>query len=437
MSLYKRKKTWWTDFSINGQRYRQSLDASDWREAQHKEKELIAQASQGKLVPSSQQFVRLGFSEAAKRHLEDRRAHLAARSIQTEKERQVPLKAYFGSVPLARITADALREYIASRREAGIANKTINNELGVLRGVLKRAKRWHLVSDEIKPLPVRQNVGRALTHDEKVRLLRAAHSNPDWLVARCAIVLALNTTMRDCELKGLRWRDIDLLERTLTVTRSKTEAGERVIPVNADAMGAIMELHRRAEAFRGTEPLHYVFPACKGGKIDPTGAQRSWRAAWRSIKKAAGVHSLRFHDLRHHAITELAESQASDQTTMSIAGHVSPKMLAHYSHVRLEAKRQALDSLASRPAKEPKDGVQEGSYVTKNVTNDKSVGDPSAQVQEKTGGRDGTRTHYPLVANQVLSQLSYTPFEAPESKLTSSREKGKRVFVYGRVEALP
>lgn len=56
---------------------------------------------------------------------------------------------------------------------------------------------------------------------------------------------------------------------------------------------------------------------------------------------------LRFHDLRHHAITELAESQASDSTVMAIAGHVSPKMLTHYSHVRLQAKanraRLALD----------------------------------------------------------------------------------------------
>jgi integrase len=55
----------------------------------------------------------------------------------------------------------------------------------------------------------------------------------------------------------------------------------------------------------------------------------------------------RFHDLRHHAVTELAESQASDQTIMAIAGHVSPRMLAHYSHVRMEAKRKALDVLAS------------------------------------------------------------------------------------------
>ena len=45
----------------------------------------------------------------------------------------------------------------------------------------------------------------------------------------------------------------------------------------------------------------------------------------------------RFHDLRHYAITELAESQASDQTITAIAGHVSPKMLVHYSHVRVAA----------------------------------------------------------------------------------------------------
>jgi hypothetical protein len=48
---------------------------------------------------------------------------------------------------------------------------------------------------------------------------------------------------------------------------------------------------------------------------------------------------------RHHAITELAESQTAEQTILSIAGHVSRKMLEHYSHIRLEAKRKALDAL--------------------------------------------------------------------------------------------
>jgi integrase len=54
---------------------------------------------------------------------------------------------------------------------------------------------------------------------------------------------------------------------------------------------------------------------------------------------------LRFHDMRHQAITELAESDASDQTILSIAGHVSREMLEHYSHIRLETKRHAVEAL--------------------------------------------------------------------------------------------
>ena len=53
----------------------------------------------------------------------------------------------------------------------------------------------------------------------------------------------------------------------------------------------------------------------------------------------------RFHDLRHTCITKLAEGQASEQTLMSIAGHLSRKMLEHYSHIRMAAKRVALDAV--------------------------------------------------------------------------------------------
>jgi integrase len=55
---------------------------------------------------------------------------------------------------------------------------------------------------------------------------------------------------------------------------------------------------------------------------------------------------MRPHDLRHHAITKLAESsEASEQTVMAIAGHVSREMLEHYSHIRQPAKRRAIESL--------------------------------------------------------------------------------------------
>jgi hypothetical protein len=47
-------------------------------------------------------------------------------------------------------------------------------------------------------------------------------------------------------------------------------------------------------------------------------------------------------------LTELAKSGASDEVIMSIAGHVSRAMLSRYSHVRMEAKRRALDEIAAR-----------------------------------------------------------------------------------------
>ena len=54
---------------------------------------------------------------------------------------------------------------------------------------------------------------------------------------------------------------------------------------------------------------------------------------------------MRFHDLRHCCITKLAESRASEQTIMAIAGHLSLAMLEHYSHIRMAAKRAALEGI--------------------------------------------------------------------------------------------
>ena len=73
--------------------------------------------------------------------------------------------------------------------------------------------------------------------------------------------------MRGCEIKELRWRDVDMIGRSLTIKRSKTEAGERVIPLNADAWEVILELYRRSQALGGTEPSHFLFPAVRDWPI--------------------------------------------------------------------------------------------------------------------------------------------------------------------------
>jgi integrase len=78
----------------------------------------------------------------------------------------------------------------------------------------------------------------------------------------------------------------------------------------------------------------------------------SLKTAWKNLKTRAGVTG-RFHDTRHTLITELAESGAGDQTIMDIAGHVSRQMLSRYSHIRMEAKRKALEALVEKPKQIP------------------------------------------------------------------------------------
>src|SRR5512134_1501163 len=75
----------------------------------------------------------------------------------------------------------------------------------------------------------------------------------------------------------------------------------------------------------------------------------------------AGVHGLRFHDLRHTVITELAEMGVADHVLESISGHLSRRMLEHYSHIRIDAKRQALDALDAARRNSAPNGGGDGS----------------------------------------------------------------------------
>jgi integrase len=184
-----------------------------------------------------------------------------------------------------------------------------------------------------------------LESQEKKRLFEVAKSNPHWTTAYAAALIATGTTARGADLRGLRWSDIDLLEGVMTIPDSKTEAGKRRVPLNSDAMHGFRLLVDRAIRLGIARPECYVFPSCKNLHIDATRPQKTWRTAWRNLTRAAGLKGLRFHDLRHQCITELLEGGAPEAAVLGIAGHVSRKMMEHYSHVRMEAKRKALEGL--------------------------------------------------------------------------------------------
>jgi integrase len=336
------------------------------------------------------------FEKAAEEWLKGREERVAPSTLRIGRMAIKHLSPPFSDKLLCDITPRNIEAYQQGRLREGAQGRTINIEVQALAQILKANKCWQHLTGEIRSLKERKGIGRALTPEEESLLLARCTTTDS--ACYTATVLALNSTMRKDEIRKLRWNQVDLFEGVLTVGKSKTEAGTgRVIPLNAAARKALADWGNRFPDHNGE---HYVFPWCEGGytrkkrqksgelapsmssQVDPTKPTKGWRTAWRTATRAvecpncgllqrptkscqnkkcktemhdvkSPLAGLRFHDLRHTAITKLAESQASDQTIMAIAGHVSRQMLEHYSHIRMAAKRAALDSI-STPLPDPK-----------------------------------------------------------------------------------
>jgi integrase len=136
-------------------------------------------------------------------------------------------------------------------------------ECKILRLILKAAKVWAPIADDFKPLKEdRRGPGRAIEESQEKRLFETAQSRPGWDAAFYAAMVAANTTMRSCEIKGLRLQDVDLVDRKVTIQKSKTDKGVRSIPLLPPSMWAFARLLERAAALGCTDAEHFLFPAC-------------------------------------------------------------------------------------------------------------------------------------------------------------------------------
>ena len=364
--LHKRRGIWHYRLKIDGRWREHSTRTGSYEEAKAVKGKAQREQQEGRLPTD---VAKWPFEKAAEEWLAGRSRMVAIRTLQIDKERLVPLRKAFAGLRLEEIVVNGgrlIRSYQLKRADQ-VSNRTINLETKVLRMILRSAKLWSRVADDYRGLPEdKHGPGRALTPEEEKRLWDVANSNPDWLVAFCAALIAANTTARGCEIRGLRIADVDLAARVMKIRRAstKTDAGCRVVPLNSTATWALARLLERGAMLGVTAPDHYLLPtfrfrrtkesASAGAGFDPTSPMRSWRSAWRKLTRAANLGGLRFHDLRHHCITRLAEGGVPEQTLMAIAGHVSREMLEHYSHIRMQAKRDAveiLDRVAAQPGR--------------------------------------------------------------------------------------
>jgi integrase len=156
--------------------------------------------------------------------------------------------------------------------------------------------------------------------------------------------------MRQGELLGLQWKDIDLEAGALTVNRSaydgeinppKTEAGNRTIRLSKLAVAALREHRVKSAKQRISE---WVSPNSKGESIHH---QNLHNRSWKPLLKRAGLpHSTRFHDLRHSCISLLLARGVPVKVVAEMAGHADVSItLSVYGHVLPDMQSSAADGM--------------------------------------------------------------------------------------------
>jgi integrase len=137
---------------------------------------------------------------------------------------------------------------------------------------------------------------------------------------RFLVQFALETAMRRGEILNMRWRDVSVEKRTLHIPVTKSGYA-RTIPLSGAALALLRKLNER-----GHDRAKRVLPI----------TENAAKMAWKRLVKRAGLVNLRFHDLRHEAISRFFEKGLNVPQVALISGHRDPRMLFRYTHPRAE-----------------------------------------------------------------------------------------------------
>jgi len=242
-------------------------------------------------------------------------------------------------IAAAKLTASDIAEF-RDHRLKSVAGPTVRKELNLIGHLLKIARsEWgasvkpDLVSSVRKPENTRGR-DRRPSSEEFLRVHQELQKSRNSLVADVA-VFAMATAMRRGEILALDWANVDLLN--LTARLPLTKNGEcRVVPLGPRAKSILvrqMEMH----------PGHSEASKRKlSGPVFNISAN-AIRLAWIRATRSAGVTNLRFHDLRHEAISAFFEMGLSVPEAALISGHKDARMLFNYVHLKPENIALKLD----------------------------------------------------------------------------------------------
>lgn len=319
---------WWVQYFAGGHRRREKVGGR--QAAINRYQQRKSEAREGRL-PTPQRSV--AFDTFVEEYLEGEKLRLRAYS-EYERHGRVWTER-FGSRSLRSIIPLDVQSWATRRREQ-VEPATVNRELSFLRRVFNVA----LANELVERNPVRlvklfrEPSGRVryLSEEEEAGL-QAQLDSVKWRI----VTFAMNTGLRQAEQFHLRWENVNLSTRVLTIPRSK-HGGARHVPLNDSAMRVLRVLPSR---FKGG----FVFPS-RSGKT-PINATNFRQRVFNPAVAAAGIENFRWHDLRHTFASRLTMAGIDLNTIRELMGHKTLAMTLRYAHLspkHLHAAVKQLDS---------------------------------------------------------------------------------------------
>ena len=235
--------------------------------------------------------------------------------------------------PIAKLNIVALTpQKIAHHRDERlkeIAPATVIRELSYFSSIINHARReWgiHINNPVALVAKPKNTQGRTRIMDNTeinalFEALRPTGRKSIWMLP--LVKLALETAMRRSELLGLRWEHIDLDRRTIFLQLTKNGTS-RTVPLSTHAIQTLTEIPRMID-----------------GRVFPI-THEVVSQAFNRARKQAGVKDIHFHDLRHMAITRMAEKLPNLIELSAVSGHKSLAMLKRYYHPNSELLAEKL-----------------------------------------------------------------------------------------------
>ena len=316
-SLRKRNNRWEVRVRRSGQptqtkTFTLKSDAQQWaREAE------IA-LEKGELLHKPK-ACHITLEEAAKRYLEEVAIH--HKGVASERYRLWAIADRLGkSKPITTITSKDIARYKVERQKE-VTLASVRRELNLLSSLFETAKNeWGIIALNNPVTAIKRPSDsvardRRLTPTEKKQLSSESLRTGSHQL-HLAILIALNTAMRQGEILKLNWDDIDFGRNQITVRDTKN-GSNRVIVLSSLLRGALLNTHQTHET---------LFT------ITASGLQQ----AFRKLTTRLQIHNLCFHDLRHEAISSFFEMGLSVPEVQLMSGHRTLDQLMRYSHASIE-----------------------------------------------------------------------------------------------------